>query len=128
MSAGILWTVPKPCKPTMLAVRAALLLSLTVTFLGLTASVAQASEVSIDVPNGVLHGMLLEPSGRAPYNVALLVSGSGRTDRNGNAPGLRNDPLKLLAGDSSCTESEVCGSIGAESAGVRPQRSMRTTL
>jgi len=82
---------------TMQAVRTALLLSLTVTFLGLTASVAQAREVSIDVPGGVLHGTLLEPSGRATYNVALLVSGSGPTDRNGNAPGLRNDSLKLLA-------------------------------
>ena len=81
----------------MQAVRNALLLSLTVAFLGSTAGVARSSEVTIDVPGGVLHGTLLEPSGRATYNVALLVSGSGPTDRNGNAPGLRNDSLKLLA-------------------------------
>lgn len=47
--------------------------------------------------DGVLHGTLLLPGGSRPTPVALLVAGSGPTDRNGNQPQARNDSLKRLA-------------------------------
>jgi len=55
--------------------------------------------VRLDTPSGRIHGTLLLPSQPGPLPVALIVSGSGPTDRDGNStllPG-RNDSLKLLA-------------------------------
>jgi hypothetical protein len=45
---------------------------------------------------GALEGTLLRPAGAAPP-VALIIAGSGPTDRNGNQPGLVNDHLRHLA-------------------------------
>jgi fermentation-respiration switch protein FrsA (DUF1100 family) len=48
---------------------------------------------------GTLEGTLVFPTGEGPFPVALLISGSGPTDRDGNnamLPG-RNDGLRLLA-------------------------------
>ena len=45
---------------------------------------------------GALEGTLLRPDGAAPP-VALIIAGSGPTDRNGNQPGLVNDHLHHLA-------------------------------
>lgn len=45
---------------------------------------------------GALEGTLLRPDGAASP-VALIVAGSGPTDRNGNQPGLVNDHLRHLA-------------------------------
>lgn len=47
--------------------------------------------------DGVLYGTLLRPAGVERPPVALLVAGSGPTDRNGNQPGMRNDSLRRLA-------------------------------
>jgi pimeloyl-ACP methyl ester carboxylesterase len=56
--------------------------------------------VVIDAPGGKLHGTLEVPArGAAPYPVALIIAGSGPTDRNGNSgaiPGANNS-LKYLA-------------------------------
>jgi uncharacterized protein len=48
---------------------------------------------------GTLHGTLELPAGRGPFPVALIIAGSGPTDRNGNdSPmGLDTDCYKLLA-------------------------------
>lgn len=47
---------------------------------------------------GTLYGTLLKPSGSAPMAVALLIAGSGPTDRDGNNPeGGQSDSLKRLA-------------------------------
>lgn len=57
-------------------------------------------EQSVRLPTaqGTLHGTLLKPSGTSPVAVALLIAGSGPTDRNGNNPeGGHNDSLKRLA-------------------------------
>ncbi|TRX75943.1 alpha/beta hydrolase [Pseudomonas mangiferae] len=54
--------------------------------------------IDLDTGSGVLRGSLLLPKrdGRVP--VALLIAGSGPTDRDGNNPyGGRNDGLKRLA-------------------------------
>ena len=53
--------------------------------------------LALDVPDGQLHGTLLLPISDQPLPVALLIAGSGPTDRNGNNPMGRNDSLKRLA-------------------------------
>lgn len=61
---------------------------------------ALASEaVSLDTDSGPLAGTLLSPLQGPPKAVALIIAGSGPTDRNGNVAGLpgNNDSLKLLA-------------------------------
>jgi uncharacterized protein len=52
----------------------------------------------LQTEQGTLHGTLLKPSSTAPVAVALLIAGSGPTDRDGNNPdGGNNDSLKRLA-------------------------------
>ncbi len=46
-----------------------------------------------------IYGTLLMPEGTEPVDAALLIAGSGPTDRDGNFPGGPNDSLKLLARD-----------------------------
>ncbi|MGA4633761.1 alpha/beta hydrolase [Pseudomonas solani] len=54
--------------------------------------------IELETTSGTLHGTLLRPKTDAPVPVALLLAGSGPTDRNGNNPmGGRNDSLKKLA-------------------------------
>ena len=49
--------------------------------------------MTVQVAGGVLHGSLLLPKVEFPIPVALLIAGSGPTDRNGNNPMGRNDSL-----------------------------------
>lgn len=62
---------------------------------------ASRSEPAVlDTPGGKLRGTLEVPArGRAPYPVALIIPGSGPTDRNGNSLALpgANNSLKYLA-------------------------------
>jgi alpha/beta superfamily hydrolase len=44
-----------------------------------------------------LFGTLTTPNLEKRYPVALLISGSGPTDRNGNNPMMKNNSLKMLA-------------------------------
>ena len=74
--------------------RLAFIASLALSQIGFMTNPSQSLDVSIDVPGGTLHGTLLQP---AAGDVALIISGSGPTDRDSNSPGLRNDALKLLA-------------------------------
>lgn len=53
--------------------------------------------ITVQVPEGRLHGTLLLPKSAEPIPVALLIAGSGPTDRNGNSPMGHNDSLKRLA-------------------------------
>src|SRR5206468_13080856 len=64
-----------------------------------SAEVLKDERTSLSVSGGTLHGSLLVPPGSAPVPIALLISGSGPTDRDGNTPLLpgKNDSLKLLA-------------------------------
>ena len=82
---------------TMQAARIALLLSLTLVLIVFVTHVSHPLEVSIEVAGGTLHGTLLEPAHSTTVGVALIISGSGPTDRDTNSRGLRNDALKLLA-------------------------------
>ncbi|MCW3148258.1 alpha/beta hydrolase [Stutzerimonas stutzeri] len=53
--------------------------------------------LNLDTGNGVLQGSLLLPKSNQPVPVALLIAGSGPTDRDGNNPAGPNDSLKRLA-------------------------------
>lgn len=69
---------------------------------GVQAPATQAGEeaVRLETPSGVIHGTLLLPAGAQPkVPLALLIAGSGPTDRDGNTPLLpgKNNSLKLLA-------------------------------
>ena len=55
------------------------------------------SSVSLSRPDGVLHGSLIIPESRLLPPIAILISGSGPTDRDGNFPGGKNDSLRQLA-------------------------------
>jgi pimeloyl-ACP methyl ester carboxylesterase len=56
------------------------------------------SEIEADVPNGPLEGTLLMPDSGTPLAAAVIIPGSGPTDRNGNNPlGITAMPYKLLA-------------------------------
>lgn len=60
---------------------------------------ARDHPVRLETATGTLHGTLLLPEGAGPHPVALIIAGSGPTDRNGNSallPGA-NHSLKLLA-------------------------------
>jgi pimeloyl-ACP methyl ester carboxylesterase len=60
---------------------------------------ATSSPVELTVSGGSLHGTLLVPENAGQVPVALLIAGSGPTDRNGNSamlPGMNNS-LRLLA-------------------------------
>ncbi len=47
--------------------------------------------------DGDLAGTYAWPDGDEPWAAALVLAGSGPTDRNGNQPGLENDSLRQLA-------------------------------
>lgn len=55
--------------------------------------------VSLKTPTGEVFGTLELPAARTPVPVALIIAGSGPTDRNGNSPALpgANNSLKMLA-------------------------------
>jgi pimeloyl-ACP methyl ester carboxylesterase len=46
---------------------------------------------------GNIEGTLMYPSAPLPVPVALIIAGSGPTDRNGNNPMMTNNSLKMLA-------------------------------
>lgn len=66
------------------------------------AAAGAETDITLTTPTGEIFGTLTTPenSGRLPaaLPVALMIAGSGPTDRNGNNPAMRNDSLKLLAG------------------------------
>lgn len=57
------------------------------------------TESDVEIKGGLaaLHGTMTLPDGDAPVDMALILPGSGPTDRDGNFPEGQNDSLKLLA-------------------------------
>lgn len=59
----------------------------------------QDVDIVLDTPTGRIAGSLLLPAAAGPVPIALIIAGSGPTDRDGNSsmiPG-RNDSLRMLA-------------------------------
>ena len=76
-----------------------ILLAAALTVTSTIATRAQESPVKLETKTGTLHGTLLMPPGTSgPVPVALIIAGSGPTDRDGNTPLLpgKNNSLKLL--------------------------------
>ena len=61
-------------------------------------TLVDSSLIELNTKTGVIYGTLLMPdnvSGKVP--IAILIAGSGPTDRDGNNPMMKNNSLKLLA-------------------------------
>ncbi len=76
-----------------------LLALLAITLLTRPAFAASTeSAVTLKVPDGTLYGTLVLPDRAGPFPVALIIAGSGPTDREGNSGKLAStDDYKLLA-------------------------------
>jgi pimeloyl-ACP methyl ester carboxylesterase len=97
---------------------------------GAPASAAAESEIRVETPTGALAGSLLLPSGPGPHPVALVIAGSGPTDRNGNsALGARNESLRMLAEGLAArgvaTARYDKRGLGGSVAAGRPERELR---
>lgn len=53
--------------------------------------------IKLKTETGILEGSLMIPTGNSPVPVALIIAGSGPTDRDGNNPAMKNNSLKMLA-------------------------------
>lgn len=53
--------------------------------------------VKLQTATGDIHGTLTVPNATSKVPVALIIAGSGPTDRNGNNPMMKNESLRLLA-------------------------------
>lgn len=89
--------------------------------LALSPAAPAAADVPCDLetPTGVLRGSLRLPDAPGPHPVALIVAGSGPTDRDGNPPRLPNDSLKQLA---AALAAEGIASVRYDKRGVAASR------
>ena len=71
------------------------LLLLTITFTNLYAQTEKI--VLLKTATGDLEGSLMTPPQNSTNVVALLIAGSGPTDRDGNNPNMKNNSLKMIA-------------------------------
>lgn len=53
--------------------------------------------ITLKTPTGEIHGTLMLPINAENTPVALIIAGSGPTDRNGNNPQMQNNSLRMLA-------------------------------
>jgi uncharacterized protein len=58
-----------------------------------------AEDITIETATGDLAGTLLIPPGVKKPPIAIIIAGSGPTDRDGNNPRMKNNSLKMLATD-----------------------------
>ena len=72
-----------------------------ILFIGMaTGMLAQSEEIAtLETSSGNLEGTLLIPSAGKKIVVALIIAGSGPTDRDGNNAMMKNNSLKMLAED-----------------------------
>ena len=55
------------------------------------------TKISLQTKTGEIHGTLTVPEKSGKLPVALIIAGSGPTDRDGNNPMMKNNSLKILA-------------------------------
>lgn len=107
----------------------ALVLSFLITISASAQGTQQAIE--LETPTGVIKGTLTLPTNATPVPVALLIAGSGPTDRDGNTPVVagRNDSLKMLS--AALAENGVASvrfdkrGIAASSSAARSEAELR---
>lgn len=61
------------------------------------ASVFEESDLRLKTPTGMIYATLTLPKTKGSMPVALIVAGSGPTDRNGNNPSMTHNAYKMLA-------------------------------
>ena len=72
--------------------------TILVLFFLIPNSFAQTEEiVSLETDFGKLEGTLMTPEGNKKFPLALIIAGSGPTDRDGNNTVMKNNSLKMLA-------------------------------
>lgn len=81
----------------------------------LAAIAVPAEEIALPTPAGLLHGTLLSPPSAVAVPVALIIAGSGPTDRDGNSPFGSTDSYRLLA---QALESNGIASLRFDKRGV----------
>lgn len=75
-----------------------------VSFIFLLSSIIVSAQDSLFISkdiaiNKIIDGTLLLPKGETPEHLAIIIAGSGPTDRNGNQNFMKNNSLKKLAQD-----------------------------
>lgn len=60
-------------------------------------STYRQTEIVLKTATGDIRGTLAIPNGKGKFPVALIIAGSGPTDRNGNNPAAKNAAYQLLA-------------------------------
>ena len=69
-------------------------------FLVALAAFGQAEEtITLKTATGNIEGTLTMPETKLPVPVALIIAGSGPTDRDGNNPMMKNNSLKMLSAE-----------------------------
>jgi pimeloyl-ACP methyl ester carboxylesterase len=83
-------------------------------------------DVTLKTPTGDIFGTLEIPAAPAPVPIALIIAGSGPTDRNGNSPALpgSNNSLKMLA--EALAENGIA-SLRYDKRGIAASRAAMTT-
>jgi len=73
------------------------LLLLILIFSAINLSAQSEEIITLDTGSGELEGTLLSPNLDKKFPLALIIAGSGPTDRDGNNPMMTNNSLKMLA-------------------------------
>lgn len=75
-------------------------ISFLIGLLAAFAALAQTEEpITLKTETGNIEGTLLLPDAKLPVPVALIIAGSGPTDRDGNNPMMKNNSLKMLSAE-----------------------------
>jgi uncharacterized protein len=74
------------------------IISFLIGLLAALAAIAQTElPITLKTATGEIYGTLTMPEVKLPVPVALIIAGSGPTDRDGNNPAMKNNSLKMLA-------------------------------
>lgn len=75
-------------------------ISFLIGLLAAFAALAQTEEaITLKTETGNIEGTILLPETKFPVPVALIIAGSGPTDRDGNNPMMKNNSLKMLSAE-----------------------------
>lgn len=75
-----------------------IILTLLVSISSFSQKEFTTEEVNI---SNLIDGTLLVPEAKQPHTLAIIIQGSGPTDRDGNQPNMRNNSLRYLAEELS---------------------------
>jgi pimeloyl-ACP methyl ester carboxylesterase len=74
------------------------IISFLIGLLAALAAIAETEQpITLKTTTGEIYGSLTMPDTKLPVPVALIIAGSGPTDRDGNNPSMKNNSLKMLS-------------------------------